>query len=59
MKKGKLVFIKRRRNKRIQKRAGGASLLARITGGAVSILLLSIVVALFSGVGAVVGVWAY
>ena len=59
MKKGKLVSIRKRRTKRRQRRAGGANVLFRVTGGAVGVFLLSIVFAVLSGVGTVVGVWAY
>ena len=59
MKRGKFVSIKRRRAKRIQQRAGGANTLFRIMGGMAGVLLLAIVLVALSGVGTVVGVWAY
>ncbi|MBN1642358.1 MAG: transglycosylase domain-containing protein [Anaerolineae bacterium] len=59
MRKGKLVSIRRRREDRQRKHAGGAAWLVRLTGGALGILLLSVAVFALAGVGAAVGVWAY
>jgi membrane peptidoglycan carboxypeptidase len=59
MKKGKLVYIKRRRAQRVQRRDGGVTLVFRMLGGTLGVILLSILFTVLSGVGTVVGVWAY
>jgi membrane peptidoglycan carboxypeptidase len=59
MQKGKLAFIKKRRTKRIRRRTGGVNMLVRVTGGAVGIMIVAALLLVLSGVGAVVGVWAY
>jgi membrane peptidoglycan carboxypeptidase len=59
MRRGKIVYVRRRRSERRKRRAGGAALLFRLTGGTLGVALLSVVLVLTSGVGAVAGVWAY
>ncbi|HUT19135.1 MAG TPA: transglycosylase domain-containing protein, partial [Anaerolineae bacterium] len=59
MRRGKIVYIRRRRTARRERRAGGATLLFRLTGGTLGVLLLSVVLVSASGVGAAAGVWAY
>ncbi len=59
MKRGKIVFIRRKRAKRTQQRAGGASVLFRALGGVLGVLVLAAVLVLLSGAGAAVAVWAY
>ncbi len=59
MRKGKLVFIKRRRLHRARRRAGGMNLLVRAAGSITGILVIAISLVMLTGVGTVVGVWAY
>jgi len=59
MKQSKRVFIKRKRAKRAEQRAGGANLLLRMSGGVLGIMAVAVLLVVLSGVGTVVGVWAY
>ena len=59
MNKSKIVSIKRRRVERNRKRAGGANLLLRVGAVVLGVILASVLLVALSGVGAVVGVWAY
>jgi membrane peptidoglycan carboxypeptidase len=59
MHKTKIVSIKRKRTERLRKRAGGANVLVRGLGGIVGVLLVTVLLVVLSGVGTVVGVWAY
>ena len=51
MKKGKWIFINRRRARRAQNRAGGANLLLRLTGSLVGVMLAAILIVILSGMG--------
>ncbi len=59
MKKGKLVFIKRRHRQREHRRSVGPTLLLRIFGGSIGVLVTTLLAIVLLGVGSVVGVWAY
>jgi membrane peptidoglycan carboxypeptidase len=59
MKKSKLVSIRRKRFQRAERRAGGANLLLRISGGAIGVVVAGVLLVLASGAGAAAGVWAY
>jgi membrane peptidoglycan carboxypeptidase len=59
MRKSKLIFVRRKRNKRTQQRAGGVSLVARASGGVIGVILVTIALVVLSGVGAAASVWAY
>jgi membrane peptidoglycan carboxypeptidase len=59
MNKAKVVFIKKKRAERNRRRAGGATLLLRGTGGIIGVALVTLLLVVLSGVGTVVGVWAF
>ena len=59
MKKSKRILVKRRRQQRAQRRSGGVNLLVRATSGVVGVVLVTALLVVLSGVGTVVGVWAY
>ncbi len=59
MKKGKLVFIRRRHAGRVHKQGVGPNLVLRLFGGTLGVVLSAVVIVLLTGVGTAASVWAY